>query len=64
MNKNRRMFFLRTAALSATPIVGVAKVCGVVEKPKAPRPFETGGLLTAKDLNDQFDYVCQRLDAL
>ena len=63
MNLSRRNFFRSVSGLAVMPVVGLAKVCGAVERQKPPLPFKNYATLTAADLNDRFQYVIHRLDA-
>ena len=64
MNTSRRKFFGLSAGLAAAPLVGCAKVLGVVAKPVKPERYVDGGILTAAALNAQFDYLIQRIDSV
>ena len=64
MDANRRRFFSKVGLVVAAPAVGVAKVAGITPKSEVPKPFETGDILTAKELNGRFDAIHRRIDGL
>lgn len=63
MNQSRRNFFRGISGLAVMPVVGIAKVCGAVERPKPKPPLKNGELLTAESLNARFQYFLNRLNA-
>ena len=64
MEKSRRLFFRKLGIFAAAPAVGIAKAIGASPAPLPKPPFETDQILEAKDLNDRFNAIHDRLDSI
>ncbi len=54
MITSRRNFFFLAAGLASMPVMGIARVAGVIEKPAPRTPFVYGEVLSSKKLNEEF----------